>query len=189
MCRRCKDAHHAEGVSPRVPRGRDPGVSRLRRRRAQVAKDFGFSPSCLKPWLVIDDRRSANPFAGRAVVNEADALGGTIGSSSWSRSTRCPSPGSQGPSSPIRLSAAHPFTGRLVLRPPGGYGFAMSKMEGEDAGNTECASQARAGSVAGAAEESRNATVVRRLRSRNRAGAPPTVEIVAELEQGRRSPY
>jgi hypothetical protein len=78
-----------EGVV-RVYRDSDAAV-------AQVAKDFGISPSCLKPWLVIDDRRSANPFAGRAVVNEADALGGTSGSSSWSRSTRCPSPRSQGP--------------------------------------------------------------------------------------------
>jgi transposase len=41
---------------------------------AQVAKDFGVSPSCLKRWLTIDDRRSAalSP-AGRA-ANESEAL-------------------------------------------------------------------------------------------------------------------
>jgi len=65
----------------------------------------------------------------------------------------------------------------------------MSKMEGEDAEKTECASQSRTGPVAGATVESRNAAVVHRLRARSRAGGPPTVEIVASLEQGRRSPY
>ena len=37
---------------------------------AQVAKDFGISPSCLKRWLTIDDRKSANPSsaAGRERV-------------------------------------------------------------------------------------------------------------------------
>jgi transposase-like protein len=35
---------------------------------AQVAKDFGISPSCLKRWLAIDGRKSAAPSAsGRAV--------------------------------------------------------------------------------------------------------------------------
>lgn len=34
---------------------------------AQVAKDFGISPSCLKRWLTIDDRKSTTPSgAGRA---------------------------------------------------------------------------------------------------------------------------
>ena len=28
---------------------------------AQVAKDFGISPSCLKRWLTIDDKNSADP--------------------------------------------------------------------------------------------------------------------------------
>ncbi len=48
---------------------RDSGAS-----VAQVAKDFGISPSCLKRWLTIDDRRSANPSpAGRAAY-ESEAL-------------------------------------------------------------------------------------------------------------------
>ena len=39
---------------------------------AQVAKDFGVSPSCLKRWLTIDDRNSAGPsLAGRASESEA----------------------------------------------------------------------------------------------------------------------
>ena len=41
---------------------------------AQVAKDFGVSPSCLKRWLAIDERSSSfssgSPRAGR----ESDAL-------------------------------------------------------------------------------------------------------------------
>ena len=28
---------------------------------AQVAKDFGISPSCLKRWLTIDERDSSRP--------------------------------------------------------------------------------------------------------------------------------
>ena len=41
---------------------------------AQVAKDFGISPSCLKRWLTIDDRNSS-PFSGAARAgNESDAL-------------------------------------------------------------------------------------------------------------------
>ena len=32
---------------------------------AQVAKDFGISPSCLKRWLAIDERNSASTVAGR----------------------------------------------------------------------------------------------------------------------------
>ncbi len=41
---------------------------------AQVAKDFGISPSCLKRWVTIDDKNSAHPSAaGRAAV-ESDAL-------------------------------------------------------------------------------------------------------------------
>jgi transposase len=45
---------------------------------AQVAKDFGVSPSCLKRWLAIDDRssgsssRSGSSPASRA--SEAEAL-------------------------------------------------------------------------------------------------------------------
>ena len=32
---------------------------------AQVAKDFGISPSCLKRWLAIDDRNSTHPSGAR----------------------------------------------------------------------------------------------------------------------------
>ena len=39
---------------------------------AQVAKDFGISPSCLKRWLTIDERRSS-PSSSRS-SGEADAL-------------------------------------------------------------------------------------------------------------------
>ena len=31
---------------------------------AQVAKDFGISPSCLKRWLAIDERNSSRPSGG-----------------------------------------------------------------------------------------------------------------------------
>jgi transposase-like protein len=48
---------------------RDSGAS-----VAQVAKDFGVSPSCLKRWLVIDDRRSASPSPAGRAANESDAL-------------------------------------------------------------------------------------------------------------------
>jgi transposase len=41
---------------------------------AQVAKDFGISPSCLKRWLAIDDRKSAAPSAAGQAANESDAL-------------------------------------------------------------------------------------------------------------------
>jgi transposase-like protein len=41
---------------------------------AQVAKDFGISPSCLKRWLTIDDRKSANPSPAGRAANESDAL-------------------------------------------------------------------------------------------------------------------
>lgn len=41
---------------------------------AQVAKDFGISPSCLKRWLTIDDRNSANPSQAAQAANESDAL-------------------------------------------------------------------------------------------------------------------
>lgn len=55
MCRRWKDVCHAEGVSQGVREDvirvyRDSGAS-----VAQVAKDFGISPSCLKRWLTIDE--------------------------------------------------------------------------------------------------------------------------------------
>ncbi|MCW1250703.1 transposase [Acaricomes phytoseiuli] len=48
---------------------RDSGAS-----VAQVAKDFGVSPSCLKRWLVIDDRGSASPSPAARAANESDAL-------------------------------------------------------------------------------------------------------------------
>lgn len=41
---------------------------------AQVAKDFGVSPSCLKRWLTIDDRNSAHPSPAVQAANESDAL-------------------------------------------------------------------------------------------------------------------
>ena len=41
---------------------------------AQVAKDFGISPSCLKRWLAIDDRRSANSSPSGRAANESEAL-------------------------------------------------------------------------------------------------------------------
>jgi transposase len=41
---------------------------------AQVAKDFGVSASCLKRWLMIDDRKSADPSPAGRAANESDAL-------------------------------------------------------------------------------------------------------------------
>lgn len=41
---------------------------------AQVAKDFGVSPSCLKRWITIDDRKSTNPSPAARAANESDAL-------------------------------------------------------------------------------------------------------------------
>ena len=41
---------------------------------AQVAKDFGISPSCLKRWLTIDDRNSRRSVGGSRPANESDAL-------------------------------------------------------------------------------------------------------------------
>ncbi|MCW2813559.1 MAG: transposase family protein [Nocardioides sp.] len=41
---------------------------------AQVAKDFGVSPSCLKRWFTIDNRTSANPSSAGRAANESDAL-------------------------------------------------------------------------------------------------------------------
>jgi transposase len=45
---------------------------------AQVAKDFGISPSCLKRWLAIDERNSwrssvrSSPAAGSDALREAN---------------------------------------------------------------------------------------------------------------------
>jgi transposase len=39
---------------------------------AQVAKDFGISPSCLKRWLTIDERRSSQTSTRSG--GESDAL-------------------------------------------------------------------------------------------------------------------
>jgi transposase-like protein len=74
VCRRWKDVHHAQGVPQRVPRGRDPGLQGLGLSIAQVAKDIGISPSCLKRWLTIDERKSANPSPAALAANESDAL-------------------------------------------------------------------------------------------------------------------
>jgi transposase len=41
---------------------------------AQVGKDFGISPSCLKRWLTIDDRESADPSPAARAVNESETL-------------------------------------------------------------------------------------------------------------------
>ncbi|HWI42185.1 MAG TPA: IS3 family transposase [Nocardioides sp.] len=41
---------------------------------AQVAKDFGISPSCLKRWITIDDRNSATPSLAAKAANESEAL-------------------------------------------------------------------------------------------------------------------
>ena len=47
---------------------RDSGAS-----VAQVAKDFGISPSCLKRWLMVDERKAGSPSpAGPG--SESDAL-------------------------------------------------------------------------------------------------------------------
>ncbi|RKT78485.1 transposase-like protein [Terracoccus luteus] len=41
---------------------------------AQVAKDFGISPSCLKRWLAIDERRSTSASIPARTASESDAL-------------------------------------------------------------------------------------------------------------------
>ena len=41
---------------------------------AQVAKDFGISPSCLKRWLAIDERNSRRTSSESRPGNEPDAL-------------------------------------------------------------------------------------------------------------------
>ena len=41
---------------------------------AQVAKDFGISPSCLKRWLAIDERASARQPSSARAGSESDAL-------------------------------------------------------------------------------------------------------------------
>ena len=41
---------------------------------AQVAKDFGISPSCLKRWLAIDERNSSRTSSGSRPSSESDAL-------------------------------------------------------------------------------------------------------------------
>lgn len=40
---------------------------------AQVAKDFGVSPSCLKRWLFIDERRSCGS-PGNAAAGQSEEL-------------------------------------------------------------------------------------------------------------------
>ena len=41
---------------------------------AQVAKDFGISPSCLKRWLTIDERSSLRSSSPARAGSESDAL-------------------------------------------------------------------------------------------------------------------
>jgi transposase-like protein len=41
---------------------------------AQVAKDFGISPSCLKRWLTIDERQSSPRFRSSDVSSDSTEL-------------------------------------------------------------------------------------------------------------------
>ena len=41
---------------------------------AQVAKDFGISPSCLKRWLVMDERKSSSLTGSTRPGSESDAM-------------------------------------------------------------------------------------------------------------------
>lgn len=41
---------------------------------AQVARDFGVSPSCLKRWLGMDERNSSRPSGRSSPTTESDAL-------------------------------------------------------------------------------------------------------------------
>ena len=41
---------------------------------AQVAKDFGISPSCLKRWLAIDDRNRSRSVRATPAGSESEAL-------------------------------------------------------------------------------------------------------------------
>ena len=67
----------------RVYRGSDASM-------AQVAKDFGISPSCLKRWLAIDERDSSQLPAGPGLAARSRRCGRrTSGSSCSSRRTRC----------------------------------------------------------------------------------------------------
>ena len=51
----------------RVYRGSDSSV-------AQVARDFGISPSCLKRWLTVDERNSSGLSGSARSGSESDAL-------------------------------------------------------------------------------------------------------------------
>jgi transposase-like protein len=67
--------HHAEGAPPqefredviRVYKDSDTSM-------AQVAKDGGISPSCLKRWLAIEERTSSRSSGSPQSGREADAL-------------------------------------------------------------------------------------------------------------------
>ena len=41
---------------------------------AQVAKDFGISPSCLKRWLTIEERRTTSTSTPAKSASESEAL-------------------------------------------------------------------------------------------------------------------
>ena len=41
---------------------------------AQVAKDFGISPSCLKRWLTVDERSSSGLSGSAQSGSQSDAL-------------------------------------------------------------------------------------------------------------------
>jgi transposase len=51
----------------RVNRNSDASV-------AQIAKDFGISPSCLSRWLTSDERKSSQSSTSTRAGNESDAL-------------------------------------------------------------------------------------------------------------------
>jgi transposase len=74
VCRRWKDVHHAEGVPKefredviRVYRDSDASM-------AQVVKDFGISGSCLKRWLLIDERGSSPRSGASSAGGESAEL-------------------------------------------------------------------------------------------------------------------
>ncbi len=41
---------------------------------AQVAKDFGISPSCLKRWITLDERKTSQASTSSRSGHESDAL-------------------------------------------------------------------------------------------------------------------
>jgi transposase len=73
MCWRWKDVHHAKAFPKEfredvIRAYRDSDAS-----MAQVAKDFGISPSRLKRWLAIDERSSSRSSGDTNPTTESDA--------------------------------------------------------------------------------------------------------------------